>query len=87
MERICDVCGKVVTNQPWLLLNRYGVGSGRARCMSQANNGEGDYVWKQGDDGEGEDDMASGRLLCWPQCAATWVEWKMAEADIMVDRE
>lgn len=81
----CSVCGEVIGSQPWLLLNRYGVGTGPggARCLTEIVIDE-EYIWEQG--GWDEEDYASGAVVCWPDCAYTYIEGKMIQVQFEVDR-
>lgn len=69
-------------SRPWVLLNRYGYGSGRARGMTEGRNSRGEYLWEVGDDLDAEDELVTGPLLCFPSCLQQYLEGKMVEADI-----
>ncbi len=75
----CDYCGEHVGyDKPWVLLNRYGVGTGSKRCLSEIVT-DGEYLWEVDEDtGDVE---AGGALLCWPQCLHSWIEGKMIQVD------
>lgn len=78
-SRCCDLCGAdIVAGKRWVLLNRYGVGSGSSCVLTEGRNGNDDYEWDRG-----EEWLASGPLLCFPGCLSQWVEAKMAEGDAM----
>ena len=79
-DRCCDVCDEAVGETPWLLLNRYGVGTGGAHGMFTVLTHDDEYLWDQ------EDDEASGVLLH-RGCIELWLDMKMAEIDYEVDAE
>lgn len=90
-KRHCDFCNEIInTRKPWLLLNRYGIGTGLARCLTQANTIGGEYLWELGnpndEEEEGDGDYATGTLLCWPDCANKWIEGKMMTADFEIKK-
>ena len=73
LGRECTVCTKrIVRGDHWLLLNRYAIGFGDGRCLSEARSDEG-YVWEM--DGEYEGDQScTGWVLHWPVCAGQFVD-------------
>lgn len=79
--RHCTACGEPVGAQPWILLNRFGLGTGKARCMTQLENEDGDYLWDQ------HRDIATGAVLHWPDCAFQFVEAKMVAVDFTASRD
>lgn len=84
-QRSCDYCGKVTEEgAAWVVLNRVVLGSGRSRVLSEFWNSEGEYVWEQ--DGDGDDQAASGVLLCYPDCLRDFIEGRMIEADIQAGK-
>lgn len=78
----CDLCHQDAGLKPWVLLNRYGYGTGRCRGMSEVYNQDGEYYWEVGDDLDAEQESVTGALLCFPECLKTYIEGKMIEADI-----
>lgn len=79
----CSVCGhnffRGSPDRPWIILNRYVIGTGRGcRNMVEAVNEDDECAWAITDNAE--DDIASGPLLCWPTCAMHWIDGKMLEA-------
>jgi len=82
-DQDCRYCGEPVwsenqTRSLWLLLNRYGVGTGKFRSLTSVENDDGECVWDVG----GEEDLANGVVLHWPICANAWIEGKMIEANV-----
>ena len=77
-ERTCAVCGEVVGVGPWLLLNRFGVGTSVNRCLSSIG-GESGYLWEPNTNGVEE--FISGVMLHWPECASLYIEGRMIETD------
>lgn len=74
---LCGVCDlPVLDGQEWIGLNRYAVGTGDSRCLSEVHNGEGDYLWTMSQ--IAEDELATLALLHWPVCAQMWVDVKIA---------
>lgn len=85
--RGCDLCGYALTG-PWLLLNRYGVGTGGddgVRALVEGRNGEDGYLWQTSE--ADEDEFMTGPVLCWPACATQWIDAKMAEAVSVMKRK
>jgi len=82
----CELCGEPVDSGPWLLLNRFGVGSGRARALSERRNDDGEYLWRiyPGEDDREGDERATGPVLHWPICAKEWIEGLMKLCDFEV---
>lgn len=78
-ETHCIVCDEPIGASPWLLLNRYGIGTGTHRILAQGHNQEGEYEWHQTEDDEEE--YATGYVTHWPQCSVMFIEGKMALAD------
>lgn len=74
----CRVCGEKIGRGPWLLLNRFGVGTGTNRCLSLMV-GEDGYLWETSENTD--DEYVSGPVLHWPECARAYVEGCMAETD------
>lgn len=74
----CDVCGEEIVGTPWLGLNRYEVGTGEHRCMSQAYAE--DYFWDMDDDVM----EATMFIFHWPVCASMFTEAKMIETDVEI---
>lgn len=81
-ECMCDLCHKDTSDKPWVLLNRYGYGTGRCRGMSEAHSSEDEYHWDVGDNLDEVEEVVTGVLLCFPGCLQTFLEGKMIEADI-----
>lgn len=82
--RPCSVCGNPMDDaRPWLLLNRYGIGTGSGRSLHAPLNCDGDVVWEMGDD-DAENEHASGPMTCWPVCTNLYIEGKMAETDVVL---
>jgi len=79
-ERACDMCGARIEGARWLLLNRYGIGTGRTRALTERLDQNGNELWEMSDDIEEE--YAAGVLLCWPACANDYIETRMVEADL-----
>ena len=77
----CDLCGNDTAKRPWVLLNRFGYGTGLCRGMTEIRV-DGEYHWEVGDDLDAQEEVATGRLLCFPHCLQTYLEGKMIEADI-----
>lgn len=77
----CASCGEIVRGQPWVLLNRWALGTGANRLMSEGLNKRGEYLWEQSDDGE--DEYATGPILCWPTCASNYIDARMVETDVL----
>lgn len=76
----CDLCGEELgTGREWVLLNRYGVGTSKSRCLTEVRL-DGEYQWEMAE-GHTEDQAASGALLCLDKCLVMWLQAKMAEAD------
>lgn len=65
-----------------MLLNRYGFGTGKCRCMTECRNGDNDYEWTVGEDLDAEREVVSGPVLCFPSCLQTYLEGRMIHADI-----
>ena len=83
----CLICGQAMEpGQRWLLLNRYGVGSGVARILCEALNSDGSYEWTIGQELPQDEEIATAHVLCWPGCATTFVELRMAEAEVELGR-
>jgi hypothetical protein len=76
------MCSKPIEG-PWILLNRYAVGSGYTRCLSEVL-GENGYEWNMADENDPDGDVASGYCLHWPKCAIEFIEQKMMEGDIVM---
>lgn len=82
MDSNCRVCSAPVeADQRWLLLNRYALGTGTCRGMSESTNDEGEYLWEMSEDAEEE--FATGVLLHYPACVSLWIDAKMAEVNMM----
>ena len=79
--RLCTACGEPVGAQPWILLNRFALGTGKARCMTQIENDDGEYLWDQ------HRDITTGAILHWPDCAFSFVEAKMVAVDFTASRD
>lgn len=77
----CDLCGDPVDSRPWVLLNRFGYGSGKCRGMTEVQV-DGVCVWEVGDDLDAEQEVVSGWLLCFPGCLQMFLEGKMLQAEI-----
>lgn len=78
----CHVCAEEIEEgQPWVLFNRYAVGTGNAYCLSQCPpDAESGYCWDQ-DEGEHQ---ASGLIVHFPGCLHTHIEAKMIQTDYEV---
>lgn len=75
----CDYCGELVSRGPWVLLNRYMLGTGTNRAAFQRRGADG-YQWET----EPPDPViATGALLHWPDCAFPFIEGEMVEVDFM----
>lgn len=75
-DRRCDYCGEVVGAVPWILLNRYMLGTGTNSAAFQRRCSDG-YLWETQ---EGQK-VATGALLHWPTCALPFIEGEMIETD------
>jgi len=82
---VCDLCGESVADKQWVILNRFLVGTGRGRCMSEVHNSDDEYLWMPGDETD-SDDYVTGTLLCFPVCLTTWLEGKMVSVDFELKR-
>lgn len=81
----CAVCGEPVTDgMPWIVLNRWVLGTGRVRAMVEGLNEDDEYLWEMWPDGLAEDERATGKLLHWPICASQWIDGKMIEASMEI---
>lgn len=84
-ESRCVVCdGPLGTGHgPWVMLNRYGFGTGNNRRMAEiTHNGDDDsYEWDMTDFAAEGVMHASGLLMCFPGCMVTFLEAEMIEAD------
>lgn len=78
----CEFCGEDVSVRPWVLLNRFGFGSGKVRGMCEMLNEDDDCEWDVGEDLDVEAEVVSGPVLCFPRCLQTFIEGKMIEAEI-----
>lgn len=80
-DPVCVVCGEPVADgQPWLMLNRYGVGNGDSHTLTEVVDDEGEYVWDVGSSEYAEEfdsDDVLGHVLHWPHCAMMFVEGEM----------
>ena len=77
MKRSCEYCGKPTDQgQPWVLLNRVCFGSGQASMMSSFTDDENQCSWDQ------NKWIASGPVLCYPDCLRDFIEGRMIECDI-----
>ena len=79
-ENNCDVCGCDLAGKTWLMLNRYALGTGTNRCMSEVLV-DNEYEWSPNEDGAASDEYATGWTMCWPGCAQLFIDCKMAEVD------
>ncbi len=71
----CDLCGRlIVEGVAWVLLNRFAIGTGRGRRMSEweASDGNG---WDM------ENMTAGGRLFCMSPCLQTYLSVACVEID------
>jgi len=75
----CVYCNAPLDGQPWLLLNRYGIGTGSARCLSEICDEDDEYIWALNADPDKE--VVTGIGLCWPECAYSFIEGRMIETD------
>ena len=91
---LCEVCQRDLGQhggsevQPWVLLNRYGLGTGRSRGLTEVQNSDCEYLWDVGEFGEGvgDDQAVTGALVCFPGCLTTYLEAKMVAVDFEVDQ-
>lgn len=78
-NRVCAVCGDPVGNthrgRPWVMLNRFAVGTGTSRSCREIRDADGDVLW------DPAHDRAAGALLCWPACLYTYFEGVMIETN------
>ena len=74
------MCGSDADGVPWVVLNRFVVGSGASYSATSVLTDD-DYVWETSAEGD-EKDSVSGYLLCFPSCLQTFIEGRMLEADI-----
>lgn len=82
-RRKCIVCGDSCEDKPWLVVNRYGIGTGKASCLISVLDDESTYLWERDEDG---DLIVSGVLLCWPACAKAYIDGKMFEVDTEINK-
>lgn len=76
----CDLCHQSTDDRPWVLLNRYGYGTGNCRGMTEVHNSDDEYHWDVGNDLDAQEEVVTGTLLCFPECLRTYLE--MIAADI-----
>jgi len=79
---LCALCGESTESSPWIVLNRWIIGTGVGRAMVEALNKDGEYLWEMLPEGAAQDEFASGRVLHWPICATQWIDAKMAETAV-----
>jgi hypothetical protein len=74
----CELCGEEVgSSTPHLVLNRLGIGGHGGRSWLQWNGARSQaYLWDQ------ETGRYSGRVLCWPHCACTFLEGLVVEHEL-----
>lgn len=83
--RACAVCADPMTDErQWVLLNRFGVGTGSGRALCAPPNCDGDVLWEVDPDAPSDEEHASGAMTCWPQCTQLYIEAKMAEANVEI---
>lgn len=82
--RTCALCHQPIARQPWVLLNRYGIGTGDCRGMCEILDPRGQYFWDVGEDLDATPEVASGAVLCFPACLNLYIEGKMVAADIAI---
>jgi len=77
----CDLCGRaIVEGVPWIMLNRWAIGTGKNRRMSEL----------EGDDGPSwdiEKEVGDGRILCQSPCLLTWLEGVCIDVDHQCRKE
>jgi hypothetical protein len=88
----CSMCGhdfdreSEADSRPWIVLNRYALGSGECERMVLISAREEDGTegcW----DIEDEEAEFSGALLCWPDCAVLWVNGQLLENETKASAE
>ena len=84
----CDCCNEpVLEGQPWVLLNRFVVGTGASTGMTEITCND-EYVWHMREEWEGPDaSECSGWLLHYPNCLQMYLEGRMVEVDYMTAKE
>lgn len=81
----CGVCGESVAGGPWILLNRWMLGTGTGRCGIEGRNDAGEYLWEF-DPETSARDFVTGEPLHWPICATQWIEGQLIEATVELRR-
>lgn len=75
-DSTCDLCGKVLSDgTPWILLNRWILGTGKNRRFAEWVDNDGNPCWDM------ENETASGSLLCLEPCLMTWIQGQMIGTD------
>lgn len=78
-ECACVMCGAEITNQPWVALNRWSIGTGTNRGRYEYRE-NGSYVYAA------DEPIRDSTVLCWPSCFQSYIEVSMAEVDIGAER-
>jgi hypothetical protein len=77
---VCDLCGEALHGgRPWIMLNRYAVGSGSGGLFLETADDEGECVWDLHADNPDEAAMVTGDRLCVVPCLVMWIEGKLIE--------
>jgi hypothetical protein len=84
---LCDYCRQDVAGREWVILNRYVVGTSKGRNMVEERGTSGVCNWDIGKGKAGNDDFATGPILCFPLCLTAWLEGKLAETRVHLRRQ
>ncbi len=80
----CDLCGQDVANRPWVLMNRFVIGSGTNKRYAEWLSNDGQPCWDIAEDGN---EQVGGTLLCTTPCLLTWIEGHIIDLDFTMRRE
>lgn len=71
----CDLCGADLGERPWIVLNRWAIGTGQNKRFAEWNDGKGEGGWNP------DENIVGGPLLCVEPCLMTWLQGQMIATD------
>jgi hypothetical protein len=84
-ERFCNYCKGAIADNPYMLLNRYGVGSGQAYFLGDHEHDGG--VWYFNPDDPEDTPNVCGSFYHFPTCLVDAMNLVMVETDIKTGKQ